>query len=78
MDPRPGLDALKVQKIICPCRKSNNVSTVVHPVTQSHLRGKAKGNHVKFYRPKRLEDQRHRNIGHKICKTRNEFKKITA
>jgi hypothetical protein len=50
MDPRPGLDALRVQKMIYPCRKSNNVSTVVHPVTQSHLRGMAKGSHEKFYR----------------------------
>jgi hypothetical protein len=50
MDPRTGLDALRFQKIICPCRQSNNDSTVVHPVTQSHLRGMAKGNHEKFVR----------------------------
>lgn len=50
MDPRPGLDALRVQKIICSSRQSNNDSTVVHPVTQSHLRGMAKGNHKNFVR----------------------------
>jgi len=50
MDPRTGLDALRIQKIICPCRQSNNYSTVVHPVTQSYLRGIAKGNHEKFVR----------------------------
>jgi len=50
MDPRPGLDALRVEKIICFSRKSNKDSTVVHPVTESYLRGMAKGNHEKFVR----------------------------
>jgi hypothetical protein len=50
MDPRACLDALRVEKIMCPCWKSKNDSTVFHPIAQSHLRGMAKGNHKKSVR----------------------------
>jgi hypothetical protein len=50
MDPKTGLDALRVQKIVCPCWQSNNDSTVAHPITQSYLRGMPKGSHEKFDR----------------------------
>lgn len=50
MGPRAGLDVLKVEKLFCPCWKSNNDSTVVQPVAQSHLRGMAKEHHEKSVR----------------------------